>query len=111
VTEPRVADPRPVLPDGLVAVVKRDCPTCVLVAPVLAELGAGGQAVTVYTQDDAGFPAGLDPRHDADLAVSWHWGIDTVPTLLRVVGGDTSMMRLTNSAPWGVSVPRLIRTS
>ena len=24
------------LPDGLVAVVKQDCPTCVLVAPVLA---------------------------------------------------------------------------
>ena len=29
----------PDLPDGLVAVVKRDCPTCTLVAPVLAELG------------------------------------------------------------------------
>jgi hypothetical protein len=28
-------------PDGLVAVVKRDCPTCVLVSPVLADLQAG----------------------------------------------------------------------
>ena len=26
------------LPDGLVAFVKRDCPTCVMVAPVLAAL-------------------------------------------------------------------------
>jgi hypothetical protein len=31
------ASRRPPLPDGLVAVVKRDCPTCeLLVAPVLA---------------------------------------------------------------------------
>ncbi len=29
---------RPILPDGIVAVVKRDCPTCGLVAPVLAAL-------------------------------------------------------------------------
>jgi hypothetical protein len=28
----------PGLADGFVAVVKRDCPTCVLVTPVLAEI-------------------------------------------------------------------------
>ena len=28
------------LPDGVVAVVKRDCPTCVTVEPVLAQLGS-----------------------------------------------------------------------
>ena len=28
------------LPDGLVAIVKRDCPTCTLVGPVLADLRA-----------------------------------------------------------------------
>ncbi|MGF1596871.1 MAG: thioredoxin family protein [Acidimicrobiales bacterium] len=78
--------PPPPLPDGLVAVVKRDCPTCVTVAPVLVELGAGGP-LTVFTQDDPGFPEGLDARHDADLAVSWHHGIETVPTLIRVEGG------------------------
>ena len=32
------------VPDGLVAVVKRDCPTCVLVEPVLRELAAAGAA-------------------------------------------------------------------
>ncbi|MGD9753682.1 MAG: hypothetical protein AB7W59_22020 [Acidimicrobiia bacterium] len=61
----------PTLPDGLVAVVKRDCPTCVLVAPVLGELQRAGVALTVYTQDDPDFPAEVDGRRDdRDLAVS-----------------------------------------
>jgi hypothetical protein len=77
---------RPTLPDGIVAVVKRECPTCELVAPVLAEL-AGKLALTVYTQDDPEFPAGVDPVDDRELAVSWHYGIEAVPTLLRVEGG------------------------
>lgn len=75
------------LPDGLVAVVKHDCPTCVLVAPVLAQLRASGARLTVYTQDDRAFPAGLDPVDDASLEVSFRCGIETVPTLLRVAGG------------------------
>jgi hypothetical protein len=41
--------------DGLVAVVKRDCPTCELTAPVLGELARRGD-LQVYTQDDPGFP-------------------------------------------------------
>jgi len=44
------------LPDGLVAVVKRECPTCQLVAPVLRELAAAGVPVLVYSQDDPAFP-------------------------------------------------------
>lgn len=75
------------LPEGFVAIVKRDCPTCVLVAPVLAQLRAAGAPVTVYTQDDRSFPAGLDPIDDASLEVSSRCSIETVPTLLRVSGG------------------------
>jgi hypothetical protein len=82
-----VVDGKPVLPEGLVAVVKRDCPTCVLVAPVLRELRDAGRALTVYSQDDPAFPSGLDPVDDSRLAVSWHHSIETVPTLLRVEGG------------------------
>ena len=82
-----VADGKPALPEGLVAVVKRDCPTCVLVAQVLRELRERGQALTIYSQDDPAFPAGLDPIDDSALAVSWHHAIETVPTLLRVEGG------------------------
>jgi hypothetical protein len=87
-TSPAAAAPVvPPLPEGIVAVVKRDCPTCVLVAPVLAELAASGAALTVYTQDDPSFPEGTAPVHDADLSVSWHHGIEAVPTLLRVEDG------------------------
>ncbi len=74
------------LPDGLVAFVKRACPTCVLVAPVLTEL-AKRAPLTVYSQDDPGFPEGLRALDDAGLERSWHAGIETVPTLLRVEAG------------------------
>ncbi|MEM7337036.1 MAG: thioredoxin family protein [Actinomycetota bacterium] len=76
----------PTLPDGLVAVVKHGCPTCVTVAPVLQALAAQ-HLVTVYSQDDAGFPAGIDVVDDTALAMSWHHEIETVPTLVRVVDG------------------------
>jgi hypothetical protein len=77
----------PALPDGLVVVVKQDCATCRLVEPVLGRLAGGGDQLTVYTQDDPGFPASVPATHDADLAVSWHHEIETVPTLLRIVDG------------------------
>ncbi len=77
----------PPLPDGLVAVVKRDCPTCELVAPVLSDLHDRA-GLTVITQDDPHFPTDAGwVHHDTDLALSWHHDIDTVPTLLRVSGG------------------------
>ncbi len=82
------APTRPTLPDGLVAVVKRDCPTCVLVGPVLSDLAERSE-LTVFTQDDPTFPAdGEWVVFDNDLAVSWHHDIETVPTLLKVVGGE-----------------------
>ena len=66
------------LPDGLVAVVKRECPTCVLVEPVLRRLGAA-----VWCQDDPDWFDG----DDTDLELSYRLGVETVPTLLRVEGG------------------------
>ena len=74
------------LPDGWVAIVKRDCPTCVLVEPVLHQLAAAGP-LTVYSQDDPGFPVGLPVVDDSELETSWRAQIETVPTLLRVEGG------------------------
>src|SRR6476646_3066430 len=76
-------DERPILPDGLVVFVKRDCETCKMVAPLLGEFEA-----TVFTQDDATFPEGIAAIHDADLSISWHHDIETVPTLIRVVDGN-----------------------
>ena len=79
------SDP-PTLPDGLVVVVKRECETCQTVVPVLGQLDAAVD-ITVYTQDDPGFPGDPAALHDADLAVSWHHDIETVPTLIRVLDG------------------------
>jgi hypothetical protein len=73
---------RPSLPDGLVVVMKEECETCRMVAPLLPRLGA-----TVYTQDDPDFPAGVAPILDAELELSWHHEIETVPTLIRVEHG------------------------
>ena len=72
----------PALPDGLVVFVKKECATCVMVAPLLAEFPA-----TVYTQDDPAFPDTVHAVHDADLSLSWHHDIEAVPTLIRVENG------------------------
>jgi hypothetical protein len=80
------APERPPLPTGVIAFVKRDCPTCELVEPILAAI-ARKVPLTVYTQDDPTFPEGIDPIDDTDLSVSWHHDIEAVPTLLRVESG------------------------
>ena len=80
------APAQPLLPEGIVAFVKRDCPTCALVVPVLAQL-ATMRELTVYSQDDPAFPSGLVPVDDRSLEMSWHHQIDAVPTLIRVRGG------------------------
>lgn len=72
----------PALPNGLVVIVKEECETCRMVAPLLARFEC-----TVYSQDDPSFPHSVRPLHDADLAVSWHHEVETVPTLIRVVDG------------------------
>jgi hypothetical protein len=77
--------------DGLIAVVKRDCPTCELTVPVLAQLAqsAAQGGLTVYTQDDPGFPESIAGRvDDTDLSVSHRLGIEIVPTLIRRVAGQ-----------------------
>ena len=79
---------KPQLPDGLVAIVKRECATCVMVDPLFTNIAASGTPLTVYTQDDPTFPASVSAIHDADLSVSWHYDIETVPTLLRIENGE-----------------------
>jgi hypothetical protein len=83
-TEPSTA---PSLPPGLVAFVKRECPTCTLVAPILARL-ASETELTVFSQDDPAFPSGTRIVDDRSLEYAWHHGIETVPTLLRVRDGE-----------------------
>jgi thiol-disulfide isomerase/thioredoxin len=80
------------LPSGLVAFVKRECPTCRLVAPVLGQIAREASLpLAVYTQDDPAFPAEIPHAarlDDSSLAASWHHRIETVPTLLRVERGE-----------------------
>ncbi len=75
------------LPDGIVAIVKRDCPTCELVVPVFAELAAAGTPLTIYSQDDPSFPSGFPVVDDTTLEISFRFQIETVPTLMRVDDG------------------------
>ncbi|MBN9559856.1 MAG: thioredoxin family protein [Alphaproteobacteria bacterium] len=73
--------------DGLIAVVKRDCPTCVLTAPVLGDL-ARRAGLAVFTQDDPSFPETVAERiDDTALDVSHRLRIEIVPTLIRLREG------------------------
>ena len=98
-----------------IVVAKRDCPTCDLVQPVLHQIAASGAGLTVYTQDDPAFPAGLDPVDDRSLEQSWRLGIETVPTLIRLeddaevertIGWDRAeWRRMTGIDPLGAGLP------
>ena len=73
--------------DGLVIVAKRDCPTCVLIEPVMQSLDRAGP-LAVISQDDPVFPSGIGRViDDHDLQRSFRLGIETVPTLIRLKGG------------------------
>ncbi len=86
--------------ERFVAVVKADCPTCVLVDDVLGELSQR-VSLDVLTQDDLAFPASVTPIDDTDLEFSYRHGIDAVPTLLRF-DDDAEVGRCVgwNAAEW-----------
>ena len=65
---------------SLLAVVKADCPTCRLVAPVLSSLG---DAVEIVSEDS-----------DDGLERSYALGVETVPTLMAFDGGGAEVQRL-----------------
>jgi hypothetical protein len=89
-------------PEGLVAVVKRDCPTCLLIEPVLGQLASTETPLAVYTQDDPTFPSSVpNVVDDTSLERSYRLGIEIVPTLICVESGD-EMARVVgwNRAEW-----------
>lgn len=76
------------LPEGLIVIVKRACPTCTLIEPVLEQLSRGDVPLTVIAQDSADFQVGEGTQVlDADLALSWHLDCEIVPTLIRRENG------------------------
>ncbi|MFL1482818.1 thioredoxin family protein [Marinobacter sp. LN3S78] len=79
----------PLLPDGLIVVAKRDCPTCQLIEPLLADIDREAGPLTVYSQDDPAFAAGVrGAQHDATLEHSFRLQTEFVPTLIRVENGQ-----------------------
>lgn len=74
-------------------VVKKDCPTCALIEPVIERLAKQlGGRLSLYVQDDPSFPAAVGNRiDDTSLEFSWRQRIETVPTLIRhgADGGET----------------------
>ncbi|MEM7465908.1 MAG: thioredoxin family protein, partial [Pseudomonadota bacterium] len=73
--------------DGLLAVVKEDCPTCVLIEPVLRALQQENENLTIVVQDNPDFPALDGVIFDEDLRHSYELDIETVPSLIRIQGG------------------------
>ena len=85
-----------------VAVVKDDCETCHLVAPLLAQIAAAGHPLDVYWQDDGAFlPTSLATVDDRHLEHSFRMDIVTVPTLIRLEdGAETRRTEGWDAADW-----------
>ena len=98
-----MSDPTPDSAD-YVAVVKDECETCHLAAPVLAEIRRSGRPLTVFWQDDGAFLGpGLaaDAVDDRHLERSFHLDVETVPTLIRRENGaETGRTSGWNQAEW-----------
>ena len=73
--------------NGWIAVVKEDCPTCVLIEPVLQTLREKDPEFAILVQDNPAFPALDHVIHDAELRHSYELDIETVPTLIKMVDG------------------------
>lgn len=67
-------------------IVKKDCPTCTLIEPVIRALAENPDLrLTVYVQDDPSFPSGIGGVvDDSQLEYSYRRAIEVVPTLIRL---------------------------
>ena len=57
--------------DGLVAFVKRACPTCTLIEAQVQEAAGAVPDFWVVSQDDPAFPSGVQVVDDRELDQSW----------------------------------------
>jgi thiol-disulfide isomerase/thioredoxin len=74
--------------DGLVVFVKRECPTCKLIEPVMQKAAKTLPAFHVVSQDDPKFPSRVaNLLDDRELDQSWLNNIEYTPTLIRFHGG------------------------
>ena len=74
--------------DGLAVFVKRACPACKLIEPVMQRAASALPAFQVVSQDDPKFPARVTGVvDDRALDHSWTHNIEFTPTLIRFAGG------------------------
>jgi hypothetical protein len=73
--------------DGLVAFVKRACPTCMLIEGQLREVARAVPDFRAVSQDDPRFPDGVQVIDDRELDQSWLNNIEFTPTLIRYTNG------------------------
>ena len=82
-------------------IVKKDCPTCTLIEPLIPQLAErldGG--LSVYVQDDPAFPDNFEAVDDRELEFSWRNGIEIIPTLLRGDGEGSERIFGWDRAEW-----------
>jgi hypothetical protein len=105
----------PLPADGLIAFVKRACPTCTLIEGEMRAVANKLSSFAVVSQDDPQFPSGVHVIDDTALDHSWLNQIEATPTLIsyaggleveRVVGWDRGgWQRLTGIADLGRDLP------
>lgn len=77
-----------IITDGLVAFVKRACPTCTLIESQMQRVARKLPQFQVVSQDDPRFPAGVERVvDDRELDQSWLNHIESTPTLIRFAAG------------------------
>ena len=98
--------------DGLYLVLKRECPTCSTIEPVVRTLAADddiGRSIKFFVQDDPDYLNDLSQiRVDNQLKWSYLLGIETVPTLISFQGGRKPGVQLAGCVKNGVSLQELI---
>jgi thiol-disulfide isomerase/thioredoxin len=102
-------------PDGLVAFVKRACPTCTLIEPQMKQVARAVPDFRAVSQDDPQFPQDVEVIDDRALDRSWLNRIEATPTLIRFEGGRevervlgwdrAAWRRLTGIATLGEDLP------
>ena len=77
-------------------VVKKDCPTCALIEPVIKQLSdTFNNSLTIYVQDDPSFPESVANKiDDSSLEFSYKQKIEIVPTLIRSGDGLDEQARI-----------------
>ena len=77
----------------LTLIVKKECETCQLVEPLVPAIATACN-LTVFSQDDPAFPAGVAVEDDTHLEHSWRNNIQTVPTLIAYSDDGQEIDRL-----------------